>query len=45
MDATDPHVTRGGAWFHSRDLARCARRHGAYEAGYTGIGFRLATSD
>jgi toxoflavin biosynthesis protein ToxD len=42
--AIDPHVTRGGAWFHGRDLARCARRHAAFEAGYTGIGFRLATA-
>lgn len=42
--AFDPHITRGGAWFHGRDLARCARRHGAYEPGYRGVGFRLATS-
>lgn len=40
--AHDPHVTRGGAWFHGRDLARCSRRHGAYEPGYAGIGFRVA---
>lgn len=40
--AADPHVTRGGAWFHHRDLARCARRHGAYDRELTGIGFRLA---
>ncbi|TDC21438.1 formylglycine-generating enzyme family protein [Streptomyces sp. 8K308] len=40
--AADPHVTRGGAWFHHRDLARCARRHGAYDPDLTGVGFRLA---
>jgi len=43
--ASDVHVTRGGAWFHHRDLARCARRHGAYGADLTGIGFRLARGD
>ena len=42
--ATDPHVTRGGAWFHCRDLARCARRHGAYDPDLIGVGFRLASS-
>ncbi|MEQ7005279.1 SUMF1/EgtB/PvdO family nonheme iron enzyme [Actinopolymorpha sp. B17G11] len=42
--ATDPHVTRGGAWFHCRDLARCSRRHGAYDPDLVGIGFRLASS-
>ncbi|HZC27627.1 MAG TPA: SUMF1/EgtB/PvdO family nonheme iron enzyme [Actinopolymorphaceae bacterium] len=42
--AIDRHVTRGGAWFHARDLARCARRHGAYDTGLVGIGFRLASS-
>ncbi|GAB3425478.1 formylglycine-generating enzyme family protein [Flindersiella endophytica] len=42
--ATDPHITRGGAWFHCRDLARCARRHGAYEATNDGIGFRPAAT-
>jgi len=42
--AFDPHITRGGAFRHDRDLARCARRHGAYEADLTaiGVGFRLA---
>lgn len=43
--AFDPHVTRGGAFRHDRDLARCARRHSAYEADLTsiGVGFRLAS--
>lgn len=42
--AFDPHVTRGGSFRHDRDLARCARRHGAYERDLTeiGVGFRLA---
>ncbi|MFD3519240.1 formylglycine-generating enzyme family protein [Streptomyces sp. NPDC058653] len=42
--AFDPHVTRGGAFRHDRDLARCARRHGAYEKDLVaiGVGFRLA---
>lgn len=42
--AFDRHVTRGGAFRHDRDLARCARRHGAYEEDLTaiGVGFRLA---
>lgn len=42
--AFDPHITRGGAFRHDRDLARCARRHGAYEKDLTaiGVGFRLA---
>ncbi|MEW2392088.1 formylglycine-generating enzyme family protein [Streptomyces venezuelae] len=42
--AFDPHVTRGGAFRHDRDLARCARRHGAYEQDLKaiGVGFRLA---
>ncbi|WP_336206984.1 formylglycine-generating enzyme family protein [Nonomuraea sp. LPB2021202275-12-8] len=44
--AFDPHVTRGGAFRHDRDLARCARRHGAYEQDLTaiGVGFRPAAS-
>lgn len=44
--AADPHITRGGAFRHDVDLARCARRHGAYEADFVavGIGFRLAAS-
>ncbi|GAA3535528.1 formylglycine-generating enzyme family protein [Nonomuraea rosea] len=44
--AFDPHITRGGAFRHDRDLARCARRHCAYEQDLTaiGVGFRLATS-
>jgi formylglycine-generating enzyme required for sulfatase activity len=42
--AVDPHVTRGGAWFHHRDLARCARRHAAFDASCVGIGFRVAAS-
>jgi toxoflavin biosynthesis protein ToxD len=42
--AADPHVTRGGAFHHNRDLARCARRHGAYDSDLAalGMGFRLA---
>lgn len=40
--ALDPHVTRGGAWYHHRDLARCARRHGVYHR-YDGVGLRLAS--
>ncbi|MGO4488017.1 formylglycine-generating enzyme family protein [Microbacterium sp. 2RAF4] len=44
--AADPHITRGGAFRHDVDLARCARRHGAYEADLVavGIGFRLAAA-
>ena len=42
--AADPHITRGGAWFHDRDLARCARRHGPYDPNLTGIGFRVAAA-
>ncbi|MET8977347.1 SUMF1/EgtB/PvdO family nonheme iron enzyme [Streptomyces sp. NPDC004539] len=40
--ASDPHVTRGGSWRHNRDLARCARRHGVYDATPHDIGFRVA---
>lgn len=42
--AFDPHITRGGAFRHDRDLARCARRHSAYEQDLAaiGVGFRLA---
>ncbi|QMU77301.1 formylglycine-generating enzyme family protein [Streptacidiphilus sp. PB12-B1b] len=42
--AFDPHVTRGGSFRHDRDLARCARRHGAYERDLAtiGVGLRLA---
>ncbi|WAX76819.1 formylglycine-generating enzyme family protein [Streptomyces sp. KMM 9044] len=42
--AFDRHVTRGGAFRHDRDLARCARRHGAYEPDLEaiGAGFRPA---
>ncbi|OWA12526.1 serine/threonine protein kinase [Streptomyces sp. CS159] len=42
--AFDRHITRGGAFRHDRDLARCARRHGAYEPDLAaiGMGFRLA---
>jgi toxoflavin biosynthesis protein ToxD len=42
--AVDPHVTRGGAWYHCRDLARCARRHAAFDNDFVGVGFRLASS-
>ncbi|MFJ5261638.1 formylglycine-generating enzyme family protein [Streptomyces sp. NPDC088387] len=44
--AFDPHITRGGAFRHDRDLARCARRHGAYEKDLRsiGVGFRPAMS-
>lgn len=42
--AFDPHITRGGSFRHDRDLARCSRRHGAYEADLRaiGVGFRVA---
>ncbi|MFD7768217.1 formylglycine-generating enzyme family protein [Streptomyces sp. NPDC059787] len=42
--AFDRHITRGGSFRHDRDLARCARRHGAYEPDLEaiGVGFRLA---
>ncbi|WP_219516303.1 formylglycine-generating enzyme family protein [Nonomuraea ceibae] len=42
--AFDPHISRGGAFRHDRDLARCARRHGAYERDLAaiGMGFRVA---
>lgn len=42
--AFDPHISRGGAFRHDRDLARCARRHSVYEADLraVGVGFRLA---
>ena len=45
--ALDPHITRGGSWRHSRDLARCARRHGLYpnDDGEVGAGFRLVLVD
>jgi toxoflavin biosynthesis protein ToxD len=44
--AFDPHITRGGSFRHDRDLARCARRHGAYEQDLAaiGVGFRLAAA-
>jgi Uncharacterized conserved protein len=44
--AADPHITRGGSFRHNRDLARCARRHAAYEQDLAaiGVGFRLAAS-
>jgi formylglycine-generating enzyme required for sulfatase activity len=38
--AMDPHITRGGAFLHHRDLARCARRHGLYRP-QVGAGFRI----
>lgn len=38
--AKDPHITRGGGFFHHRDLARCARRHGLYRP-QLGAGFRI----
>lgn len=38
--AVDPHVTRGGSFFHHRDLARCARRHALYAPLVT-AGFRI----
>lgn len=41
--AVDEHVTRGGAYFHQRDLARCARRHGVYPP-LRGAGFRVAST-
>jgi formylglycine-generating enzyme required for sulfatase activity len=38
------HITRGGSFRHDRDLARCARRHGACEPDLEaiGVGFRSA---
>ncbi|GAA2041416.1 formylglycine-generating enzyme family protein [Catenulispora yoronensis] len=44
--AFDRHITRGGAFRHDRDLARCARRHGVYEQDFAaiGVGLRLAAS-
>jgi formylglycine-generating enzyme required for sulfatase activity len=43
--AFDHHITRGGSFRHDRDLARCARRHSAYEADLRaiGVGFRVAS--
>ncbi|HEY3872157.1 MAG TPA: SUMF1/EgtB/PvdO family nonheme iron enzyme [Actinocrinis sp.] len=45
--ALDRHMTRGGAFHHARDLARCARRHGVYEGSATGrgAGIRLVVDD
>ncbi|MGW4178441.1 formylglycine-generating enzyme family protein [Streptomyces rubiginosohelvolus] len=42
--AFDRHITRGGAFRHDRDLARYARRHGAYERDLAaiGVGLRVA---
>lgn len=42
--AFDGHIPRGGSFRHDRDLARCARRHGACEPDLEaiGVGFRLA---
>lgn len=37
------HITRGGGFVHSRDLARCSRRHGIYTPG-GGAGFRVAAN-
>lgn len=44
--AFDRHITRGGSYRHDRDLARCARRHGAYESDLRriGVGLRLAAA-
>jgi hypothetical protein len=39
--ANDPHATRGGTFRQDRDLSRCARRHGLYDA-FDAAGFRLA---
>jgi formylglycine-generating enzyme required for sulfatase activity len=43
--AFDRHITRGGSFRHGRNLARCARRHSAYEPDLEaiGVGFCLAT--
>lgn len=41
--AFDEHITRGGAYFHQRDLARCARRHGVYPP-LRGAGFRVVST-
>lgn len=35
-------VTRGGSFARFRDLARCARRHGAFPSPLYAVGFRLA---
>lgn len=35
------HVARGGSFARFMDLARCARRHGAYPSPLYAIGFRL----
>lgn len=37
----DPHVTRGGDWIHAGDLARCARRHRAFDPRLVGVGLRI----
>jgi formylglycine-generating enzyme required for sulfatase activity len=39
--ARSPFVTRGGGFNHTRDAARCARRHGVYDSGP--VGFRVVT--
>lgn len=40
--ALSPMVTRGGGFSHTRDAARCTRRHGLYEPGP--VGFRVVRS-
>lgn len=40
--ALSPFVTRGGGFNHTRDAARCVRRHGLYEPGP--VGFRVVCS-
>ncbi len=39
--AHDEHVTRGGSFALSRDVARCARRHGIYALDSAAVGVRL----
>lgn len=44
LSRADPtyRVARGGSFTRYRDLARCARRHGAFPSPLYAIGFRLA---
>jgi formylglycine-generating enzyme required for sulfatase activity len=39
--ALSPFVTRGGGFNHTRDAARCARRHGVYDD--SPVGFRVVS--
>lgn len=43
QDAEERYVVRGGAWYYSRKLARCACREGMYtDQNSDSIGFRVA---